>query len=261
MVSVDTDELEQRYRWIGTPHAQDGKEVRLRYRFQVRSLVEGPYALCIEEPQLLSLALNGQAMPMTLDGWYLDKSFQTVRLTGVRLGENILEVGCRYTNAMSLEDLYLIGSFSVDPDRRLGPPVVALDRGSWTNQGLFHFPGAVTYHQELEVPVKGGEVRFSLGVYAGVGVSVLVNGETFELPFKEERVVSVTKAIITGRNSIAITIYGSPRNLLGPLHLRSKPTITRPGSFFPDESEYTLQYQVVETGLLEDSRLLVFGTA
>ena len=258
MVRLDTDEVEQRYRWVSQPHPEDGKLLQLEYHFQVLKGEDSLCSLALEEPEHFAIMLNGTEVSSLDVGFYLDRSFKRIQLPKLQEGDNVLSLSCRYTNAMSLEDVYILGQFSVDSQRRLGKRISKLNLDSWTKQGLFHYAGSVTYHRDFSVPLLGKKALLSGGEFVGACMSVAINESVYEIPWQKVGELDVSSSLRKGKNHLSITVYGSPRNLLGPLHLKNKPDITNPASFFPPEELRTDSYQVVDVGLMKAPKLLIY---
>lgn len=75
--------------------------------------------LVAERAEEFEISINGVLLDQSRKGWYLDRSFHTVPVPEVRQGYNEIRLCCAYRNDMELENLYLIGDFSVSPLRRL----------------------------------------------------------------------------------------------------------------------------------------------
>lgn len=258
MISLDTDEVMQRYRWVTQPHPLDGRTVTLRYCFTVDELVQSPYYLVIEEPSHYQISCNGTDIAVNDCGWYLDHSLRKLELSGVRVGENVLLLTCNYLQSMSFEDIFVCGTFGVSSSRTLRAGVQTLGLGSWTSQGLLHYPGMVSYRHTFFLPALRGRVVLEKGMFAGSCMTYCVNGREYDVPWSEVEAVDVTDAVVDGRNKLEIHVYGSPRNMLGPLHLKHMGPVTNPQSFFPAVQDRTDSYQVVEVGLLSNPNICLY---
>jgi hypothetical protein len=102
-------------------------------------------------------------------------------------------------------------------------------------------------------------VRYELdlaGVRGSVA-SVMVNEvEVGVIPFPPFR-GEITGALRDGNNVVKITVYGSLRNVFGPLHnVRGDelPLVTKEA--FSDESAWTDDYRLAPYGMLEPPRLI-----
>ncbi len=212
--------LPQRYRWALQPHPADGTPVALRFVVDVDVVPATPVHLLVEDAGQFAIRLNGEPVPAETDGWYLDRAFQQVPLPGMRLGENVLELSCAYTNHMELEDSFLLGDFGVTLERRIGAEPSRLHMGDWTSQGYPHYAGSMIYAGSIDYDPAEGPVRVFLGEYQAVDVAIHVNGEVAgHIPWADANGLDVTAALRAGHNDIGIEVVSSPRNMLGPLHL------------------------------------------
>ncbi len=303
--------LEQRYRWIGQPHPQDGHRLELSFVFSSKEELSGVQAAA-ERLGEISLRINGmeifrlengcgiswkengcqsfwqdgeepqhkgrQSVWGDDPGWFLDKAFETTAGFSIRQGENELILACDYRNDMELENLYLLGHFSVSPDRRLGKLPRQLPLGDWTKSGLAHYCGSVswilTYHWTGEREQVYLKLPHTEAVYVRIAVSVpahgpagglahdpasgaaadLVNGavscwETVLLT-EFDRDILIGPHLRKGENHIRIEVMGSPRNMMGPFHLKEKPYNTHDASFCPAPEEYSAEYLLTPYGIM-----------
>ena len=248
MRSISRNGMEQRYRWINTPHKADGKKLELIFGFDSDCPVKG-CQLVVERAKEFEIYINGALLDQSKKDWYLDRSFHTVPVPKVKQGYNEIRLFCAYRNDMELENIYLSGDFSVSPMRRLGKPVKALAVGDWCRQGLFHYSGSVSYQYHFFWHGKGNQILLLMDPTA-VCVRVLVNGSSINVPWIYGEPVPITEFIHLGENEIEIELTGSPRNMLGPFHIKEKhPVTTNDACFSPAEKEYEESYQTVFYGL------------
>lgn len=250
---------EQRYRWYQRPHENDGTCVKLEFSFESQCELEH-VRLAVEGRDAFQLQCNGQAVEEKADGWFLDRAFQTVKLPKLCKGNNQIVLICLYTNAMELENLYLTGPFGVGTDRKLRKMDLCISEGDWTRQGLLHYCGNVTYHffWNCEEKKKDREIFLKIPQVAAVTLEIGIHGKRKAIPWNMEKPVPVSEMIREGENQIEIRVTGSPRNLLGPFHLKGgKPLNTHDASFCPQESEYTQQYQTEPYGLLKKPQIWI----
>jgi len=244
--------LPQRYKWATQEHPNDGTPVELRLRFQVRDVPASPVDLLIESARDFEIALNGQAVDNTPSGWYLDRSFHRVRLPHLREGTNEIALRRAYTNHMELEDCFLLGDFGVTPERVIVAEPDRLHLGDWTMQGYLHYAGSMVYHGQIEFAPEGDEkVLLVLGEYQGVDVAVRVNGALAgHMPWRSVTELELTPYLAPGLNNVDIEVVGSPRNMLGPLHLApGHEPWTDWRSFRRTDETYTPDYVVQPWGL------------
>ncbi|WP_320128893.1 hypothetical protein [uncultured Sphaerochaeta sp.] len=259
MVQIDTDEIAQRYLWINTPHPQDGAPLRLSYSFEVAEVPEKPCYLCVEESSRFKLLCNGVKVDYEYQGYFLDRSLDLVSLPLLQKGVNTLVLECGYTNAMSLGAIFIVGSFGVSLSRKIEKPVTSLNVGDWTRQGLLHYAGNVTYHFEVFLSEELPGAILCLGEWKGLCAEITCNSVRFDIPWKGEGEIAVGQVLKKGLNSIDLKVFSSPRNMLGPLHLKEgKREFTNPASFSPFPKELTTEYQIVPCGLFSQLILKEF---
>ncbi|MDI7276732.1 MAG: hypothetical protein QME94_12200, partial [Anaerolineae bacterium] len=248
--------LPQRYKWVFQPHPQDGAPLALRFRFSVRDVPARPVYLLVEGASHFAIRLNGEAVPNQPVGWYLDRSFHKVALPQLRAGENELVLACAYTNAMELEDCFLLGDFGVSIDRQIIAEPSALHFGDWTTQGYPHYAGSMIYHGRLEHE-PGERVRLFLGEYKAVHVAVFVNGQLAgHIPWASANGLDITPYLGPGTNNVDIEVVSSPRNMLGPLHLAAgREPWTDWRSFRRTDDTFTPEYVLQPWGLIGQVRL------
>src|SRR5690606_5026070 len=154
------------------------------------------------------------------DDWYLDRSFDRVRLPALQPGRNTLTLACAYAERMEVEDCYLLGDFGVGVDRAIVAEPAALRFGDWCLQGYPHYAGSIVYHATYTYQ-PGARVTLRLGAYAATTVAVRVNGALAgHVPWRAANGLDVTPHLRVGENAIDIEVVSSPRNMLGPLHLK-----------------------------------------
>ncbi|WP_168120777.1 glycosyl hydrolase [Paenibacillus sp. HB172176] len=258
MRPIHENGLEQRYTWIDEPHPSDGAPVDFRFVFEVDCVPERIEAV-IEQARHYRLALNGRALDAEPEGWFLDRAFDRIRLPEPIAGTNELILSCAYTNAMEMEDVYLVGDFGVDSQRRIGIEPARLHTGDWTKQGYLHYCGSMVYRHRFDCEPKDGScVRLYLGRHSAVTASIRVNGfEAGQIPWRSADGLDVTKWLHAGSNLLEIELVGSPRNLLGPFHDARENVIRTEWHNFRTEGEaYTPSYNVHPYGLFDGVRLI-----
>lgn len=242
--------LEQRYKWVGIPHEKDGSKVELAYQFEVApDALEAKFSLAVEQLSRFRVNLNGSEITVAKNGWLLDKSFETMSLSGVRAGLNELILSCEYCNDMELENIYLAGGFGVSEERRIVGLPERLPADDWTKHGLKHYCGSVTWIWKYESEGNAEEVLLKLPDCAAVCIEVQINGNAQVLPWNFEKELSIGEWIKRGCNEIVVKVVGSPRNMMGPFHLEKKPSRTNDAVFCPKPEQYCEAYFTEPYGL------------
>ena len=286
MRQIDHNGIEQRYRWIGTSHPQDGHRLEMAFAFYAEKEVPDVQA-AVERLEEFTLTVNGDAVYCgSLDpgyaagiqgcrmhlpehpkeegtlnagsiiaynktaGWFLDRSFETTHAFDVCRGENQIILSCNYRNDMELENIYLLGEFCVHPDRSLGELPERLPAGDWTKAGLKHYCGSVSMMMEYYRAEEKGQVYLKLPPAEGVCLRLRVNDMEKVLFTEFERDISVGHYLNQGRNQIEVEVVGSPRNMMGPFHLKEKPYNTHDASFCPEPEAYSLSYLLTPYGIM-----------
>jgi hypothetical protein len=250
--------ITQRYKWIHEPHPGNGTTASLKLVFQVEEVPESGLQLVLEGSQQFQIVLNGLEQSNEPVGWFVDRSMDCVRLTGIRSGVNELELRCSYHQAMELEDCYLIGAFAVDRSRSIIAEPDRLYTGDWCLQGYTHYQGSIVYHADFDYqPEEGRRALLQLGEWSAVTVEIRVNGETAgHVPWKAADGVDLTTYLKPGVNRLDIEVMGSPRNMFGPFHdAEGHADTTSWSSFRKEGSSYTPGYVVHPYGLLSQVKL------
>ncbi len=243
--------LPQRYKWVDKSHPKDGTPVAFRFTFAVRDVPQKPVYLLVENAEDFQITLNGAPVPNAPDGWYLDRSFDRVPLPALKPGQNTLVLQCAYAHRMEVEDCYLIGDFGVSIARAMVAEPDTLHFGDWCLQGYPHYAGSMIYHAEY-AHRHGEQVMLTLGEHRATTVAVHVNGALAgHIPWRAANGLDLTPHLREGVNRIDIEVVGSPRNMLGPLHLRpGDERWTDWRSFRPTGERYTPDYVLVPYGLI-----------
>lgn len=261
MRSVAVNGLEQRWRWIYTPHPNDGAHVRLRFAFDVNERPVGHVYFLVENAEGFDITFDDMPISNEPHGWYLDKSFDKIELPLLLPGRHEIELSCRYENRMELEDCYIIGNFGVDlltkaiiaePDR--------LHFGDWCLQGYPNYPGGMIYKEKVELHIKDGQrVYIDLSEYRATTVAIWVNGRiAAHIPWRAADNADITEFLHDGVNEIGIEMMGSPRNMMGPLHQKSgKRPWTDSRSFRTTGYEFTPDEVLVPEGCFDQIKLSI----
>jgi hypothetical protein len=107
------------------------------------------------------------------------------------------------------------------------------------------------YHTTYEHQ-PGERVELFLGEHKATTVAVHVNGVLAgHIPWRAANGLALTEHLRAGSNDIGIEAVGSPRNMLGPLHLSAGDEAwTDWRSFRSTSDRYTPEYMLVPYGLM-----------
>jgi hypothetical protein len=248
--------LSQRYRWAVKPEGEKGTPVSLRFSFT--SDIACECALVIETPERFQIRLDRTAVENAPDGFFLDRSFERIPLGMTEPGYHVIELNAGYTNDMELENIYLTGSFGVDGRRHITKLPEKLHTGDWCLQGLYHYCGDVIYQYAYDCIGNGKRIYLQVTEVSAACIAVSVNGDKEQvIPWEMTEPYEITDRLHDGANRIFVKVAGSPRNMLGPLHLKGgRPLNTHDASFCPEPEEYTASYQLVPYGLMSPVKII-----
>lgn len=242
--------VEMRYLWVHdeAPTAP----VTLRFTFQVDVVPEGDAYVCLENAEALSVTCNGCPCALT-DGWFVDRDIRKVRLSGLKAGENVLELSGTYRNSMELEDIYIAGDFGVSADRHLTAEPEKLMLGDITRQGYYHYPGSIRYRYTFHSDTDRGELV--LGDYRATLVIARIAGKPDVYLIHGHR---AELSLHVGENQLELEVVGSNRNLMGPFHHTYDGASRISWMDFRKEEgdRYTPEYLVKPLGLLSPVKIL-----
>jgi len=240
--------------------------VRLRYVFHMKAVPSGELFLALEAPQTFTIAINDHPVNGDLEcGWWCDRSLRRIPVDQgmLRLGENILQLTCRYhAEHPGLEMVYLLGNFGVrlrGDEITIASPPTSLRFGDWCRQGLPFYAGSVTYLKTIRPSLARSERLFvSVPEYRGVAVRVLVDGVAVGLVAWEPNEVDITDCVHGGPLRLGLEVVGHRRNSHGPFHHGKKwPRWTGPETYVNYDPAWMRRYQLVPCGLMAPPRLLV----
>jgi hypothetical protein len=259
MIQIYHNELEQRYKWINKVHENDGQELIIRLYFNVEDVPESEVYLVLEEAEHFTISLNDIQVCNSPEGWFLDKAFKKILLPKLRVGKNTIELSCRYFNSMEIEDCYIVGDFSVSPSLSIKAVKNTISVGDWTTQGYFNYPGAISYYYSFDYnPSAGEQVYCSIADFSATCIKLKINKDIYNIPWKVDSCVNISSSLLPGENNIEVTVYGSPRNMLGPFHLsEGKREATNDMAFRSEGKEYTPEYNVYPYGLYAPPEIII----
>ena len=222
--------------------------VELRHAFTSKLSAEAAKSLklVVECGERFEARVNGKAV--AFDGWWRDRAFHTADIGhAVKQGANHVELAIEFRQDVELENAYLIGDFALDTDLALIDEKRTIRTGDWTQRGYPFYADAMAYEQTVALDRVPKAARLCFGQLDHIVTRVEVNGVDAGLVFQPPLAVEVADLLQKGDNQIAVEVYPSLRNLLGPLHYgREQSRITGSWDFF---SHWTDDYQLVPYGL------------
>lgn len=196
-------------------------------------------------------AWNGKQVENHVTGWYVDKSIQTISLSKIQKGENILEVEVPIGKRTMVEWMYLLGDFGVEVSGKNTKIVLKREKlafGDLTVQGFPFYTGNVTYHMNVET--KSGILNLCSACYYGaMQEAQLDDNESVEIIYPPYR-VSFGK-VEAGKHRINLHFYGTRQNGFGSVHLADeKRTFLNPASWRTEGDEWCYEYRLKKTGIM-----------
>lgn len=265
----------------------DGTEVTLRFSFDIvfEPSAGEPMFLVLEQPEIHTIRLNGQAIEFKDAGRWVDKHFRKVDISrDVRSGNNIIELSCKFIRpkkpktlvfvegGVELENVYIVGDFGVaadstKPDGPMGTTVAdggfklvneaaTPIAGDLAAAGYPFFAGDIELAQSVTIDqLPGGRAYLELDGLDAIVAKVRVNGRDAGLICWGPYRVDITDHLKKGRNRIQVVLTNSLRNLLGPHHHKGGELhAASPGSFV-DEGNWTDAYHFVKLGIPGKARI------
>lgn len=231
--------------------------VYLRWNIQSQIECTG-VRLAIEDAGNLQLTWNGQKVDNTVIGWYVDKSIQTVALSVLKVGKNILEASIPFGERTNVEWAYLLGDFGVEVNGRsvvIVPARKQLAFGSITNQGLPFYGGNVTYH--IPVETSEGELHVRSSQYSGSLQTVLFEDKEEQAVIYPPYTVNLGN-IDAGKHIIDVTLFGNRRNGFGPIHLTDlKERWISPEAWRSEGEKWCYDYRICDVGILTTPEITI----
>ncbi len=233
------------------PNEVSGHTLTLRFRIDSDVEVSG-IALALENRKNAKIRWNGEDVPNSAAGWYVDWDIQTVALPPVRRGENILELTVPFEKKETMEWCYLLGNFGVEVQgtrKRLTRLPETLGCGSIVAQGLPFYSGAITYHIPFSIRQAG-----TLGVRVPAYHAALLKCSLDDGP--EQAIAfapyEVTEKVDAGDHVLHLTAYLNRTNAFGPVHNADDVKWFNLEAWRPGEDLWTYEYHLQEEGILAD---------
>ena len=206
--------------------------------------------LAVEEACRTRILWNGGKVISAPDGWYVDRSIETVALPGLKRGENILELTVPLGRQTNTEWCYLLGDFGVRVEgtrKTLTNPVRELAFGDIVTQGLPFYTGNLTYEYQADTK---GDFILKIPQYRGAALEVFMDGVSKGMVVFSPYECHV-KGAEPGRHTIGITLYNTRQNGFGQLHhTPSVDFYQSPDSWRSKGDLWCYEYQFRKTGIL-----------
>jgi hypothetical protein len=216
----------------------------------------------VERPQLWQVLVNGEPVTARPGAWWLDAAFGVYDIGAqVRPGANTIVLKTQPMSVHAeIQPVYVLGEFGLTAQDR-GFRIVApreLSLGAWNEQQLPFYSDVVAYSRLFQVQRGGGRYEVRLERWSGTVAEVRVNGKYAGVIGWKPYQLDVTPLLREGSNEIAVLVYGSLKNLLGPHLTKYRSGLV--GSWLwrtaPDRTPPGSQYDLLAYGLLDSFKLV-----
>jgi len=252
--------------WVLLNKKVKPKRLKVNMRTRFKSEVEGKKIfLVLECAPIWKLIVNGTKVSTKVKEWHWDKQFGKVDISEkVKIGENTIELSCRYGLDVPIEDMYLIGNFGVkkisETEYVITEEAKTLKNGDWAQQGYPFYSGTMRYKAKFNIGSLSEpreKVFVRLPNAKGTLFLLYVNGKG-PLPVCWSPLeADVTEFIEQGENELTVDVVSSLRNTFGPLHHSSGDLFWVRPSSFTDEANWVDAYQLVPYGLIGGAEIVI----
>lgn len=198
---------------------------RVRYTCEIAPAtpLEG-IRLVVERPELWHVSVNGQCLDFSAaKSWRDPRMLQVEVGRCLKYGENEIVLSAEpFQVRQEIDTIYLLGAFAVVPDPRgfhLSGPLPELGCGSWLQQGMPFYDGAVDYRFRLPQAFAGVRLRVPAGHWQG-SVVELRHGRNVQHCYGPDLEWVIDPA---QDEELTLRVVGLAKNLFGPWHIPFKP--------------------------------------
>ncbi|MBO4539306.1 MAG: hypothetical protein J5781_03440 [Clostridia bacterium] len=190
---------------------------KIRMKFIVFSEIEYEGAsLALEDAALAEITFNGQKVDKKIEGWYVDKAIEKVKMPTVRKGKNVIEIVLPFGENTFTEWCYLLGDFGVKvcgTKKTIVPMPKTIGFGSIVKQGFPFYGGELTYHTSFIG--NGKEGVLSVPSFRSAVLEADCCGRKVDIAYAPYTAEIGSK---DGKTPLDITAYISRQNAFGCIH-------------------------------------------
>lgn len=231
--------------WV-TGKVPDQHKITLRFVVKSDIQINGA-RFATERLTESEIKVNGERINTVSDGWYVDKSMETVTIPTLHKGDNIIELTLPFGVACNTEWCYLLGDFAVEVIGRQTclkalPEVISF--GDLTDQGFAFYGGNVTYH----IPVQASTDHLNVVIPRYVGSLVTINSDKGIIypPYTADVCVN------SGDTTLDVTLFGNRQNSFGHVHNTNRElTWIGPDAWRSKDNEWSYEYNFRPLGIME----------
>lgn len=238
-------------------HLEEKETHTVTLYYHLKSEINTPAFLAIEEPEICRVWLNGTEVDRKVVGYYVDPSISVITLPDLKEGDNALIVEVVYHQKTNLENLFVLGDFDVE--LRGTRPVVTrkqeeISVGDIVGQGMPFYTGNLEYvfrftvEEEAEYYVHIPHFRAPL-LAVSVDEATVDDGAKTLIAYAPHR-ASLGK-LKKGTHELKLCVYGNRFNGFGTLHNANDNFVWYgPDSFRTTGDDWTDCYRLRPVGIL-----------
>lgn len=244
-------------------------DVSVTYHVEISGIhdMDGQMFLVVERPGCWTVTVNGTRILPEKGKWWLDRETGVYDLRGLlKDGDNSICLGTGVLSVFAeIEPVYILGDFLLEPSThgwKMLPRRTEMTSGAWKGQGYPFYSWGVSYSGDFMVEkISSERYEVALDDWNGSVAEVSVNGKHAGIIAYAPYSLDVTDFLMSGENTVAVTVVGSFRNLLGPHHNHPAQGIGGPWEWkniygpMPSGESYSL----FSYGLYSDFTLLRVG--
>ena len=216
--------------------------------------------LALENAGITKIVLNGTPVTAGADGWYTDRSIETVPLPELPAGKSELVITFPYGERTAAERVYLLGDFGVElkgSEAAITERPADVGFGDLSEMGFPFYGGAFTYRFEFDTEEKNVEIRIPQYRAAVYEVS-LDGGEPVTGAYAPYS--TVFRGVSPGRHRAEVKIYLSRYNGFGRIHCAdTKVAYPSPGYWRTSGDSWCYEYRLTEQGILSSPVIREFS--
>ena len=220
-------------------------------KFKIYSEIDYSGAnLAIEDAKTVDINFNGVKVSNEPNGWFTDKTIDTVALPEIKKGINELIVKVPFGKRTNTEWCYILGEFGVKVEGTISTLISQNDKigfSTITNQGMPFYGGNLIYRAEINTPNCDAVIRATF--YRGALIKVFVDG-------KEQGIIAYSpyklklNNLTKGKHTVELLLYGTRINTLGGMHNIPQPTWVGPDYWRTTGDKWCYEYLLRDVGIL-----------
>lgn len=221
-------------------------------KFEIESEIAVKCKLAYEEAE--KVILNGEEVPVSENGFFVDHSIKTMELPTLRSGKNELLIRVPIGKRTSIENFFLTGEFDVQVrgcEKKITAPSKKIGFGSITHQGMPFYGGNVMYKTTVDLPE--GDLTIRINEYRGALIRVRFDGEDKGIIAFDPFELNIG-GVSAGEHDVEITLFGNRANTFGALHVSGDKLAYEgwygPNMWYLRKDQWTYDYHFYETGIM-----------